>query len=365
MSFENDANEAITQFYAGNYKESLALNLKAIIYAKSPKVKLPASVKAQLHANQGFTYLAMNDYQSALIQFKLSNSFEHNDENDWSQFICHANLKNWDAAKKFHHARYGETRTAPTRVRFPKLPIPLIKNFNQLKDSTILVLNEQGLGDEILFFSGIKKLASVCKVIHLQVYDDTFLLFIQQLPSNVTIFRSREISAELINLFDAYSTSGDMFIYSMELEGEMGYEEPLVFPTTTEPTGRGFCWQANVASPNSALRSIDIEYLEEWYKLEDGLNQSLQLNVDCPDWLTQLPQVDSLYDTARLMANLKDVVTVDTSIAHLAGAMHIPTTLIINKHHDWRWKQLKANGYSKFYPTVKVVHNHSLTLSLD
>ena len=355
--FEELNNKAVAAFEVQDYDAALKYHDDSIVSAK----KLPRSIVsvetiAMLHANKGYTLLAISAYDHALVQFSLANRYSHNDENDWSLFLCHANLRNMKKAKQFHHTRYGDTRSAPTKVRFPKLPIPLVKKVSDIKDKKLLILNEQGLGDEILFFSGIRKLASMCSSIHLQVYSETYSLFESQLPDNVTLFADRSFYIDFVNKFDCYSTTGDMFFYSLEDENCYGYNEPLVLPQSYEASnGRGFCWQANVNSPNANKRSIDPSYLETHYKIY-GLNQSLQYNIKCPEWMKPLPAVESLYDTACVMASLESIVTVDTSIAHLAGALHIPTILLINNHFDWRWKQQKHNGYSKFYPTVKVVN---------
>ena len=120
--------------------------------------------------------------------------------------------------------------------------------------------------------------------------------------------------------------------------------------------GVGFCWKANALSPNAKLRSISPDLLEEYRS--KNINQSLQMkgNDECPNWMTPFPDdVKDLYDTAEIMSSLAVITTVDTGLCHLAGAMNMPTTLLINKHHDWRFKLLSEDGYSLFYPSVEVI----------
>ena len=55
----------------------------------------------------------------------------------------------------------------------------------------------------------------------------------------------------------------------------------------------------------------------------------LEQPLRSPDWLR----------TAEVLASLDLLVSVDTSVAHLAGALGIPTVLMLNAPADWRWGQ--------------------------
>ena len=56
--------------------------------------------------------------------------------------------------------------------------------------------------------------------------------------------------------------------------------------------------------------------------------------------------------TAALVAELDLVVTVDTSIAHLAGALARPAYVLLPFHADWRWRTSRED--SDWYPTVRL-----------
>ena len=61
---------------------------------------------------------------------------------------------------------------------------------------------------------------------------------------------------------------------------------------------------------------------------------------------------DSFVDTAAVMANLDLIITSDTSIAHLAGALGRPVFVALKEVPDWRW--LTARGDSPWYPTMRL-----------
>jgi hypothetical protein len=55
-------------------------------------------------------------------------------------------------------------------------------------------------------------------------------------------------------------------------------------------------------------------------------------------------------DTAAIMQNLDLVVTADTAIAHLAGALGVPVWVALSTITDWRW--LSGRDDSPWYPTM-------------
>jgi ADP-heptose:LPS heptosyltransferase len=76
--------------------------------------------------------------------------------------------------------------------------------------------------------------------------------------------------------------------------------------------------------------------------------------VECPD----LPLIDytgelrDFADTAALIANLDLVISVDTAVAHLAGAMGKPVWLLNRFDSDWRW--LREGDTTLWYPSMRI-----------
>jgi ADP-heptose:LPS heptosyltransferase len=69
------------------------------------------------------------------------------------------------------------------------------------------------------------------------------------------------------------------------------------------------------------------------------------------------PLIHDFADTARLIMQLDLVITVDTAVAHLAGALGRPTFLLVPFTPDWRW--LAAREDSPWYPTVRLFRQHA------
>ena len=122
----------------------------------------------------------------------------------------------------------------------------------------------------------------------------------------------------------------------------------------------GFVWSGNPGHDNDFNRSIDladfVDLTSEQYEcicLQKEIRE-----IDRPI-LAQHPGIavfsDDLLDfseTAGLASNLDLVVTVDTSVAHLAGAMGLRTWILLPYNAEWRW--LRERNDTPWYPTARL-----------
>jgi glycosyl transferase family 9 (putative heptosyltransferase) len=84
-----------------------------------------------------------------------------------------------------------------------------------------------------------------------------------------------------------------------------------------------------------------------------------------PELLAREPRVthigtelDDFADTAAVLALADVVITVDTSVAHLAGAMGRPVWILVPFSPDWRWT--RSGESSRWYPTARLFRQPSL-----
>ena len=93
----------------------------------------------------------------------------------------------------------------------------------------------------------------------------------------------------------------------------------------------GLCWQTSASwRPN---RSVPVAALAELMKMGVAW-QSLQQGAGMAG-MAPCPAV--ILETARVIAGLDLVITIDTMVAHLAGAIGIPVWLLLDTEPDWRW----------------------------
>ena len=118
----------------------------------------------------------------------------------------------------------------------------------------------------------------------------------------------------------------------------------------------GLAWAGNRDNRHDALRSIPLEALAvlgqvpgvTWYSLQVGEAGGLPFGA-IRDLGPLLPDFSA---TARALEAMDLVITVDTAVAHLAGALGRPTWLLLPFIPEWRW--LLERSDSPWYPSIRV-----------
>ena len=123
----------------------------------------------------------------------------------------------------------------------------------------------------------------------------------------------------------------------------------------------GLAWTGRPTHPNDRRRSIPLARLAPLAAASRASFVSLQKPMPPADLaaMVQFPGFADLSadladfgETAAVIANLDLIVTVDTAIGHLAGAMAKPVWIMLPKASDWRW--LLERSDSPWYPTARL-----------
>jgi hypothetical protein len=116
----------------------------------------------------------------------------------------------------------------------------------------------------------------------------------------------------------------------------------------------GLAWRANPASPSGHRRSIPEEHLCPLRELPGVSFVSLHRgNNDVPPFCHVVEEPDgSICETAALLDQLDLVITVDTMLAHLAGALGRPVWTLLADVPDWRW--LLDREDTPWYPSMRL-----------
>jgi tetratricopeptide (TPR) repeat protein len=123
----------------------------------------------------------------------------------------------------------------------------------------------------------------------------------------------------------------------------------------------GIIWAGNPHHANDRRRSLPFDMLAplwdlseiHWYSLQVG-DRAADLADASSQAVTDLaPRLKDFSDTAAALMQLDGLVSVDTAAAHLAGALGIPTLLLLPYSSDWRWMQ--AGERSHWYPSLQLI----------
>jgi hypothetical protein len=122
----------------------------------------------------------------------------------------------------------------------------------------------------------------------------------------------------------------------------------------------GLCWAGSPTHSDDRDRSIPLAQLAPlantgaaFFSLQTGPASAEA--ADPPDGMQLIDHTEKLEDfadSAALIANLDLVITVDTAVAHLAGAMGKPVWVFLRSLADWRWRV--ARNDTPWYPSMRL-----------
>jgi hypothetical protein len=257
-----------------------------------------------------------------------------------------------------------------------------LPNFSQprwtgqdLKDKTILVCQEQGLGDTIQFIRFLFPLHAAGAKVILQTNNNLAPLFDQS-----------PIISKIIDVADN-PTDFDYWIPMMSIPGVIGVTlENLTsqlaylgaradlaqqWQETLGPKNRlrvGFCWTGRTDSWINQHKSMPFETMCELIR-RNPTYEWVNLQVECDDEARNVLEtlgvkkypgtIRNFADTAALIHHMDVVISVDTAIAHLAGGLGRPTWVPLNWYGtDWRW--LLTRDSSPWYPSATLFRQPSI-----
>jgi hypothetical protein len=265
----------------------------------------------------------------------------------------------------------------PDLVR-PTVSAPIWQG-ESLVGKTILLYAEQGLGDAIHFVRMAAVLKSRGARVVLLCPPRLLPLFtsvpgVDQLVLDYAPLPPVDFHASLLDVVDTlWSTTGRMewgqaafgrdgrylSVSSELVDYWKGWFDRL-------PPGRriGINWQGNRAHHADVYRSIPLETLRPLTSLPSVQLISLQFGdgseqLDRCEWadgVVRLPEhldaEGAFTDMTAILQHLDAVVTTDTSIAHLSGAVGAKVHVLLGKVPDWRWGM--TGETTPWYPTMKL-----------
>jgi tetratricopeptide (TPR) repeat protein len=138
-------------------------------------------------------------------------------------------------------------------------------------------------------------------------------------------------------------------------------------PVSTRSRRIGFVWEGSPNTLNDRFRSIRLEGFEPlfelpsitWFSVQKGDAQEKSRSLANQfDVHTLGPVIEDFVDTLAILETLDLVITVDSSVAHLAGAAGLPVWVLLPAYSEWRW--LTDRNDSPWYPSMRLFRQREL-----
>ena len=256
---------------------------------------------------------------------------------------------------------------ARLRALMPLLTFPQpMWDGSDLSGKTILLHSEQGYGDTLHFIRYAALFSKETNV--LLICQNGLHRLLRTMPALSAVYDGREMEP----YFDVHCPLGGLpFRFGTSLE-----TIPNAVPyLTADPTLAkaweqrlkqsvkglrvGLVWAGNPGHINDTNRSLPLAAFAKIACIEgitylglqkgDAANQSVPAGMHFIDMGTGLTD---FAETAALISRLDLVISVDTAVAHLAGAMGKPTWVLLPEPAEWRWMLKRTD--SPWYPTMRL-----------
>jgi len=270
----------------------------------------------------------------------------------------------WSEAWNHYEFRWMQETLAPLRAEFD---VPLWAG-QDLRGKTILLRAEQGVGDVIQFIRYAPLVKTLGAHVVLQNRSNLDELA-ESFPGIDHVLRPKEAMPE----FDYYAhLMGLPRLFGTEIDSVPDAVPYLHIASERLERWRqrlaqdrklkiGLVWAGSPTHVRDRYRSTSLDSLAplfnvegtSWYSLQkgpaalaSGQQESHTAIVDLQDELTDFAE------TAAAISALDLVISVDTSVAHLAGALGKPLWLMLAHPAEWRW--LENRDYTPWYPTARL-----------
>ncbi len=368
LSAEAHDNRGVALGHLGRHEEALASFARAMACR-------PEYVDA--YNNAGSTLKSLGRHHEALETFDkgLAIAPDHA-PTLWGKALLELAAGRLESGWRLHEARL---RLEHLRGYHRELPMPRWSGEN-LEGRSILVHAEQGLGDTLQFCRYVPLLEARGARVTFEVPEPLGKLMRSLAIEGALIHRGEplpptDFQCPLLSLPLAFDTRldsipGGVPYLSAEAAAAASWRERLrALPglriglnwqghagAETQTWIRGRSFALACAEPLSRLSGVSL------VSLQKGAAAGQRHQVEFGGAVAELTDPsetgpDAMMETDALVSALDLVITSDTAVAHLAGALGVPVWVVLHSDPDWRW--LLERSDSPWYPTMRLFRQRS------
>jgi tetratricopeptide (TPR) repeat protein/ADP-heptose:LPS heptosyltransferase len=346
------------------YKKAQKLHEKAI--ELEPKGSNAYANLGSALKNQGLLNKAIENYKKALT-------------NDPNFINAHFDLSTalltvgeFKEGFSEYEWRFKKDEMLPHIVKYKEIfSKPMLKKDSNAKDKIVLLHSEQGFGDSIMFARFIPQIKEKfgCKIIF-KARDELVTLFENNCGIDEVTYRTKATpqfdfhlpimsAAYVLGIEKFEDISSKAYIKVDEKDKNLVVDKK---DKNDKKINIGICWSASISGESYDGKVFDLKYFDELINSDSFNVYSFQVGegssdikkygyenkiIDLTEHLTDFKK------SAILAQELDLIVTSDTSVAHLCGALGVKTWTLLQKYPDWRWKNKGEKSY--MYNSMKLI----------
>lgn len=318
---------------------------------------------ADAHKARGVALMQVERLTEAMASFQRAIE-SRVDESDAAWNLGYLLLLHGDFDRGWRHyeARRIRKGTIWTKLQGPEW------RGEPLRGKRLLLYAEQGYGDTLQFARFVRTASRMGAEVFYGVYGPLAELFLS-MDEQLTVVRNGERLPSYDYHAPIMSVPFILGLREKQIPNDVPYlrAEPARIESwkTKLPQSSfrvGIAWQGSRADPE---RSMPLSAFAPLSRIPGVTLISLQ-KADGLDQLAELPEgmtvetlgadfdasPDAFLDSAAVMMNLDLIVSIDTGLAHLAGALGRPVWVVLKKIPDWRWMLDRSD--SPWYPTARL-----------
>ena len=286
--------------------------------------------------------------------------------------FCRLQLGDFAQGWKDYEAQWEKSKLAGLQ---PTLNQPLWTGAEPLRGKTLLLYADEGLGDTIQFCRYAQKAKARGARVVLMAQRPLLKLLTGIKGADKVVAKGGRVPktdyhCPLMKLPGAFNTTLQTIPAAMPYlrsdPARVARWRKRLGGADTGNTGKkprlriGLAWSGNPAHANDHNRSLALKDILTLLAFDaDWVSLQKEVRVSDATVLAQQPQIKhfgeqikDFSDTAALVEQMDLVIAVDTSVAHLAGAMGKALWILLPFNPDWRW--LLKRGDSPWYPTARL-----------
>lgn len=320
------------------------------------------------YSNLGAVYKEKKEYEEAQKFYHKALSLNPRHVNaNFDLSLIELSKGNYDIGWKRYEYRLGMDELISKLHRFTT---PIWRG-ESLKDKKIILQNEQGYGDNIMFIRYVAHFVALGAIVIIRTRPELVELF-KSIPDIAAVYSEEEAIVDHDYHFPLLSSPSRFGTTIETIPSIFPYLHTksisdLIKKEHKDTLKIGLVWSSSRTNKDFKNKYLGLEYFKSLFKLKGTRWYSLQVGEDAKE-IKSLNLQNNIVDlsvhlvdfsvTASIINALDLVITTDTSVAHLCGAMNKQAWVLVPKLSDWRWMQEGTS--TPWYKSLKLFRQNEV-----